>query len=82
MYLQSCLIFALTSEMVMAMMKRLVNGDDNLILTQLLGAGHHSNDNPHDEMIWRMCRLESVLPCTLLTRHVMSTEFHWPRPII
>ena len=59
-----------------------VNGNGNLIPSQLLGSGHHSNDYPRNEMIWRIRRSEPVLPCTLLTRHVISMELHRPRAIV
>ena len=59
-----------------------VNGDGNLIPSQLLGGGHHSNDYPRDEMIRRIRRSEPVLPRTLLTRHVVSTELRRPRAIV
>jgi len=58
------------------------DGEGNLIPTQLLGAGHHSNDYPRDEMIRRIRRSEPVLPRTLLMRHVVSTELRRPRAIV
>lgn len=56
-------------------------GQDSPIPTDLLGAGHHAHDYPRDDMIQRISRLVTVLPRTMLMRHVVERGMRRPRQI-